>query len=84
MKKGYKFDVTVIKVEGGFSLQIENRAGRRWVSTAVHGCPGIAAEDAQVVEECIINETLHATNWVQTRGPATDEDRRLDYLDSVG
>ena len=84
MKKGYKFDVTVIEVEGGFAIQIENRAGRRWISNGVHGCPGNAAEDAMIIEECIINETLCPAGWTQTQGPTADEDKRRAYLDSIG
>jgi hypothetical protein len=61
-----KFTVSVITVEGGFTLQIKNRAGRCWVSNIVSACPGNCAEDAMVIEECLILGTkLTASQWTE-------------------
>ncbi len=64
-----KFTVSVINAEGdGFRLQVENRAGRRWVYMGEwYACPGNAGEDAMLTGEYLAGgeKLTNPDKWVE-------------------
>ncbi len=72
MTQTQKFRVTVEPVEGGWSLNIRNKAGREWRNTEVQGCPGNCAEDAMLLEEYLSDgpgKLSNPDNWVEVKIP---------------